>query len=214
MLKALIGRYNYIHSNIVQIKVNEKDYESIELEKLKSQGYISEYSLVELYSDYYWRCRITQKLIDEACAPKITAQSKPATNQAAPKHENDMNKKIGYGLLATAAFIAFTVVFISVVSYGRVYFFDGYEITAFAWIAVFSCAAGGLVALISDSQAWVAALVVVAIVTFIVADTSGSGSGSGSKRGNCNNCGGDGWDSANSCSCVWCGGDGYTSWNP
>lgn len=41
--------------------------------------------------------------------------------------------------------------------------------------------------------------------------TSGS---STSSRGNCFNCGGDGWDSANSCSCVWCGGDGYSSWNP
>lgn len=42
---------------------------------------------------------------------------------------------------------------------------------------------------------------------------SGNGTvGSGTYR--CNNCGGDGWDSANNSSCVWCGGDGRTSWNP
>ena len=35
-----------------------------------------------------------------------------------------------------------------------------------------------------------------------------------SSSGNCFNCGGDGWDSENHCSCVWCGGDGYSSWNP
>lgn len=38
-----------------------------------------------------------------------------------------------------------------------------------------------------------------------------SGSSDGTR---CNNCGGDGWDSANGSSCVWCGGDGRTSWNP
>ena len=35
-----------------------------------------------------------------------------------------------------------------------------------------------------------------------------------SSSGNCFNCGGDGWDSENNCSCVWCGGDGKTHWNP
>lgn len=35
-----------------------------------------------------------------------------------------------------------------------------------------------------------------------------------SNRGNCFNCDGSGWDSANNTSCVWCGGDGYSSWNP
>lgn len=35
-----------------------------------------------------------------------------------------------------------------------------------------------------------------------------------SSKGNCFNCGGTGWDSANRISCVWCGGDGFSSWNP
>lgn len=47
-------------------------------------------------------------------------------------------------------------------------------------------------------------------------ESSGGSSKSGSKSSEyrCSNCGGDGWDSANGCSCVWCGGDGRTSWNP
>lgn len=44
--------------------------------------------------------------------------------------------------------------------------------------------------------------------------STSSGGGNNSRDYRCNNCGGDGWDSANGCGCVWCGGDGRTSWNP
>lgn len=37
---------------------------------------------------------------------------------------------------------------------------------------------------------------------------------SSSNQERCFNCGGDGWDSYNNCTCVWCGGDGKTVWNP
>lgn len=54
--------------------------------------------------------------------------------------------------------------------------------------------------------------IVAAVLLAIWIIFSGPSDTSGSYR--CNNCGGDGWDSANSSSCVWCGGDGKTSWNP
>lgn len=56
-------------------------------------------------------------------------------------------------------------------------------------------------------------LVLFFIISSAVSPNSGSTGGpTGEKK--CSNCGGDGWDSANSCTCVWCGGDGITSWNP
>lgn len=58
--------------------------------------------------------------------------------------------------------------------------------------------------------------VICVIAIFSVAIFFGDGGSSSSSTGvyRCNNCGGDGWDSANNCSCVWCGGDGKTVWNP
>ena len=66
-----------------------------------------------------------------------------------------------------------------------------------------------------NSKGWAIAVVVLALLALIGSCSRGdsnSGNNSGSKR--CSNCGGDGWDSTNNCSCVWCGGDGKTSWNP
>lgn len=57
-------------------------------------------------------------------------------------------------------------------------------------------------------------LVAIGIVVIFVIIVSNSIVNDSSPRGNCFNCGGDGWDSNNNCSCVWCGGDGYSSWNP
>ena len=64
-------------------------------------------------------------------------------------------------------------------------------------------------------------LIIVGIANGIANSSSGSssyssntGNSSNSSSQRCFNCGGDGWDSANNCSCVWCGGDGRTSWNP
>ena len=128
-----------------------------------------------------------------------------------------MNKKTGLILFGVGIGIAMLVCMISLAAYGKVYFFDGYDITKFAWVVSFGCCISGLISLISDSKAWVITLVVALIIALCVScggTTSSSNSGGGSKKGNCNNCGGDGWDSRNGCSCVWCGGDGYTSWNP
>ena len=130
-----------------------------------------------------------------------------------------MNKKTGLILLGIGIGIALLVCMISISAYGRIYFFDGYDITKFAWIVSFGCIVSGLVSLISDSNAWVVTLVIALIIALCVScdfGTSSSNSGSGNSSGSyrCNNCGGDGWDSANGCSCVWCGGDGRTSWNP
>lgn len=55
---------------------------------------------------------------------------------------------------------------------------------------------------------------IAAVVVFIMIVAGSAISSDDSNRGNCFNCGGDGWDSENHCSCVWCGGDGYASWNP
>lgn len=55
---------------------------------------------------------------------------------------------------------------------------------------------------------------IAAAVVFVMIVAGSTISGDDSNRGNCFNCGGDGWDSENNCSCVWCGGDGYASWNP
>ena len=54
---------------------------------------------------------------------------------------------------------------------------------------------------------------IVVVVVFVMA-VGGSITSNDDKRGNCFNCNGTGYDSANHGSCVWCGGDGYSSWNP
>ena len=59
----------------------------------------------------------------------------------------------------------------------------------------------------------VAGLVLFYILSGVLNPSGGSAGGTNDKE-KCSNCGGDGWDSANGCSCVWCGGDGRTSWNP
>ena len=66
---------------------------------------------------------------------------------------------------------------------------------------------------------WVIAIAVVLVMGMIGScdgggSTSKGGTGGSSGGYRCNNCGGDGWDSANGCSCVWCGGDERTSKNP
>lgn len=69
-------------------------------------------------------------------------------------------------------------------------------------------------------SAIVLALTVMLFVVLIIGSVntllgrSGNYGNSGNSELICNNCGGDGWDSANGGSCVWCGGDGRTSWNP
>ncbi len=64
-------------------------------------------------------------------------------------------------------------------------------------------------------------VVVIAIFLILFSIVSGDDESPSSGKDNgangsyiCSNCGGDGWDSANDCRCVWCGGDGQTSWNP
>ena len=54
-------------------------------------------------------------------------------------------------------------------------------------------------------------IAVVIVIILVIIDLIANG---GSTTGNCFNCGGDGWDSANNCRCVWCGGDGEAVWNP
>ena len=136
-----------------------------------------------------------------------------------------MNKKTGLILLGVGVGIAMLVCMISLSAYGKIYFFDGYDITKFAWVVSFGCCISGLVSLISDSKAWVVTLVIALVIALCVScggsfSSSNSGSGKSNDSGNsngsyrCNNCGGDGWDSENNCKCVWCGGDGKTSWNP
>ena len=66
----------------------------------------------------------------------------------------------------------------------------------------------------SKFRGWIIAAVIVALLALIGSCNNDSSSNTGSGSYRCNNCGGDGWDSANSSSCVWCGGDGRTSWNP
>jgi len=129
-----------------------------------------------------------------------------------------MDKKVAQILLGIGVGLALLICFISVALYGKVYFFDGYEITKIAWIVSAGFTACGLIGLIGKGEAWAIGIIVVLIIV-LVASCSGSGNKSSSSSGSssgtrCNNCGGDGWDSANSCSCVWCGGDGRTSWNP
>ena len=53
-----------------------------------------------------------------------------------------------------------------------------------------------------------------AVVVFGLLVFRGGMSPGSNNRGNCFNCGGDGWDCENHCSCVWCGGDGDAIWNP
>ena len=132
-----------------------------------------------------------------------------------------MKKKGPLILLGIGAGIALLVCMISLSLYGRIYFFDGYDITKFAWAAAIGCSVIGVVGLfsniLSDSKNWAIAIVVILVIALVAScsdNIGGSSSGGGSKKGNCNNCGGDGWDSRNGCSCVWCGGDGYSYWNP
>ena len=56
----------------------------------------------------------------------------------------------------------------------------------------------------NKSKVWL--IVILVLLALIGSCDSESGNGSGSYQ--CNNCGGDGWDSVNNSSCVWCGGDG------
>lgn len=124
-----------------------------------------------------------------------------------------MNKKVALILLGVGVGLAILICFISVALYGKVYFFNGFEITKFAWIVSIGCIIFGLAGLISEDKGWMIGIVVALIIVLAVSCSDGSStSSSGGYR--CNNCGGDGWDSANRCSCVWCGGDGKTSWNP
>ena len=134
-----------------------------------------------------------------------------------------MNKKASQILLGAGVGLAILICVISIALYGKVYFFDGYDITKFAWIVSFGCMVCSLIAFVSESNGWIIGLVVVLVIALVVACSGSTGSSSSSGSSNndsnsgsyrCNNCGGDGWDSANGCSCVWCGGDGRTSWNP
>ena len=133
------------------------------------------------------------------------------------------SNKIGLALVAVGIGLALFICFVSIALYGKIYFFDGYEITKIAWIISVLCIIGGLIGLSIGSTFRVITLVIGLIIALcvscsIISDSDSGGSNyngnnySGSYR--CDNCGGDGWDSANGCSCVWCGGDGRTSWNP
>lgn len=53
-------------------------------------------------------------------------------------------------LLGIGVGIAILVCAISLIGYGRIYFFDGYAITKFAWIAAIGCALCGVIAFIKD----------------------------------------------------------------
>ncbi len=130
--------------------------------------------------------------------------------------------------LTVAIALALLIVGISYVLYERVYFFDGYAITAFAWNIVCLCLIISLIsaiplAIIKTNEEYgikasiigIVVLIVVIVIGGIVIKKAADGElGSSSSGYNCSNCGGDGWDSANGCRCVWCGGDGITSWNP
>lgn len=130
------------------------------------------------------------------------------------------NKKIAPILLGTGLSIALMICVISITVYGRVYFFDGYDITKFAWVASAGCIVSSIIAYASESKGWIVGLAVTLLIALVVTSSGDSSTRSSSSTGSnsgdyrCNNCGGDGWDSANGCSCVWCGGDGRTSWNP
>ena len=57
-------------------------------------------------------------------------------------------------LLGMGVAIAVLICVISIGAYGRVYFFDGYAITKFAWIAAIGCVVCGLVAFVKDILAY------------------------------------------------------------
>jgi len=59
-------------------------------------------------------------------------------------------RNVSIALLGIGVTIAILICVISVGTYGKVYFFDGYAITKFAWIAAIGCAVCGLIAFIKD----------------------------------------------------------------
>lgn len=141
-----------------------------------------------------------------------------------------MDKKVPAYLLVAGISLAMIISGISLLLYGKVYFFDGYDFTKFLWVVSIGCTVCGFLGLFLTGKAWIIGTVVLSLIILFVSCNSNDSGYSGSSYGNssyrgssgyygssdyrCNNCGGDGWDSANGCSCVWCGGDGRTSWNP
>jgi len=73
-------------------------------------------------------------------------------NSAAPTVHNKQAKTRNTSLilLGIGVGIAILVCAISLIGYGRIYFFDGYDITSYAWIAAIGCALCGVIAFIKD----------------------------------------------------------------
>lgn len=73
-------------------------------------------------------------------------------NSTAPTVHNKQAKTRNTSLilLGIGVGIAILVCAISLIGYGRIYFFDGYDITSYAWIAAIGCTLGGLIIFIKN----------------------------------------------------------------
>lgn len=91
-------------------------------------------------------------------------------------------RKNGLILLLIGLGIAALVCYISITQYGKVYFFDGYEITKIAWIASFGCIGSGLIMLMVGGTIWAIVLAVVLMFGLVVTCCDGCSTGSNSDK--------------------------------
>lgn len=82
---------------------------------------------------------------------KVCSACGNTLNEAATAHTKPAKtKNTSLILLGIGVGIAILICVISIVEYGKIYFFDGYAITKFAWITAIGCALCGLIAFVKN----------------------------------------------------------------
>lgn len=166
----------------------------------------------------------------------ITQATKPSPTQAAknesqsrkytPQNANNPLLKLGISFLAFGVIGAILICVVSILLYGKIYFFDGYAFTGILWLICFIAIILGLLAVIicvppSEKVANVimyaiGAIILIVCLCLLVKCTGevfgGGSSNDGSEWTVCHKCGGDGKytnDLGFNVSCPRCDGVGY-----
>ena len=88
-----------------------------------------------------------------------------------------MSKKNSLILLGVGAGIALIICCISLSLYGKIYFFDGYDITKFAWVVAGGCVLLGIIGLLRDHKALIIGIVIILMIILVASCSKSCGNG-------------------------------------